>query len=237
METYAAQRNKTRTKSSGSARSARDVERAYEEAKDRFSRDVLPASGAPALELAVIESRYVEAYHPVQRARRSRSAHDGRAAREPHGMETSSFASRWTDQDEGRDRGARRLLLLSGQKFMLKATVPRDPVRKAGDQLRPNDARFYFLLAECQAKNPDPTGNGWPANPASPRWTSGHQYRTLGRFYNVQVASAEAVREALWLIHHERPRADSLSPIADWPFTILDRETPCNPRFLETPCS
>ena len=217
LETYASLKNKNPHEVLGLRSGAtRDTtERAYEEAKDRFSRDrILPRiRDRLRSELAVIESRFVEAYLTLVQARASDhgpTPNDG-PAKEPQGMD--DFLVR-VELDKTKTKVAIEENTRLAENYFAQA---RKFVRE-GDYFNaiqygklamsysPEDARFYFLLAECQARNPDArwqrmAEQNYVEAARIDQWNA--EYRvSLGRFYKrrgLKLRAKKQFEDALML--------------------------------------
>jgi hypothetical protein len=218
LETYAALKNKNPQEVLGLPQGAsRDtIERAYEEAKDRFSRDrILPRiRERMRAELAVIESRFVEAYLTLVQARsieHGARPEDGSPVKEPQGVD--DFLVR-VEMDKTKSKVAieenARLsesYYAQAKKFMREGD-PYNAIQygKLAISYSPSDARFYFLLAECQARNPDArwqrlAEQNYVEAARLDQWNA--EYRiTLGRFYKrrgLKLRARKQFEEALTL--------------------------------------
>jgi hypothetical protein len=167
LETYASLKNKNPHEVLGLRSSVprETIEHAYEEAKDRFSRDrILPrVRERLRAELAVIESRFVEAYLTLTQARggdHGVRTDDGQAAKEPQGMDDFLVS---VQMDKTRTKVAieentklAEAYFAKAKKFMREGD-PYNAIQygKLAISYSAEDARFYFLLAECHAKNPE----------------------------------------------------------------------------------
>lgn len=174
-----------------------DVERAYDEAKARFSRDrLLPRiRDKYRAELSLVESRLVEAYLTLTQSlhgnTRRRSAEEGTASKD---LGMNDLLVR-VEMDKTRTKVAleenARLAesyFAKAKKFMREADYHNAiQYGKLAISYAPEDARFYFLLGECQARNPESRWqrmaeqNFVKATQLDP-WNA--EYRmTLGKFY------------------------------------------------------
>lgn len=218
LETYSAQRNKSPHEVLGLRSTAprETIERAYEEAKDRFSRDrILPRIRERLRsELAVIESRYVEAYLTLVQARSGEHGarpEDAQAPKEPHGM--GDFLVR-VEMDKTKTKVAIEENAKLAESYFNQAKKfqregdPYNAIQygKLAISYAPNDARFYFLLAECQAKNPDArwqrmAEQNYGEASRLDQWNA--EYRiALGRFYKrrgLKMRARKQFEEALKL--------------------------------------
>jgi tetratricopeptide (TPR) repeat protein len=173
-----------------------DVERAYEDLKSRFGRDrLLPkVRDKYRAELALIEGRTLEAYLTL-----AQSLH-GEAMRRPDDVAPAKDMGMddllvRVEMDKTRAKVAIEESSRQAEAYYNKA---RKFVRegdyhnaiqygKLAISYAPEDARFYFLLADCQARNPEARWqrmaeqNYAKATQLDP-WNA--EYRiTLGRFY------------------------------------------------------
>jgi tetratricopeptide (TPR) repeat protein len=233
LETYGSLKDKNPHEVLGlrSGASRETIERAYEEAKDRFSRDrILPRIRERLRsELAVIESRFVEAYLTLVQARATEHGprvEDGQAAKEPQGMD--DFLVR-VEMDKTKTKVAIEenakladSYFAQARKFMREGD-PYNAIQygKLAISYSPEDARFYFLLAECQSKNPDArwqrmAEQNFVEAARLDQWNA--EYRVaLGRFYKrrgLKIRAKKQFEEALTLApSHEgaRKELDSIS--------------------------
>jgi len=207
------------------------IERAYEEAKDRFSRDrILPRIRERLrAELAVIESRFVEAYLTLAQARAGdhmSRTDDGQPLKESHGMD--DFLVR-VEMDKTKAKVAieESAKLADGyfaqaKKFMREGDYFNAiQYGKLAMSYAPEDARYYFLLAECQVKNPEArwqrqAEQNYLEAARLDQWNA--EYRvSLGRFYKrrgLKLRAKKQFEEALVLVPtHEaaRKELDALS--------------------------
>jgi tetratricopeptide (TPR) repeat protein len=141
------------------------VERAYEEAKERFSRERLIPRVRERLrsEVALIEGRLIEAYLTLTQARGSDAARADDPF--PPGKEPSTQGDLLVrvELDKTRSKLAMEENTKVADQYFLKARrFMRDgdyynaiQYAKLAISYAAEDARFYFLLGECQAKNPE----------------------------------------------------------------------------------
>ena len=219
LETYSSLRSKNPHEVLGlSATAPRDtIERAYEEAKERFGRDrILPRiRDRLRAELAVIESRFVEAYLTLMQARGGEQrvrADEGQAAKEPQGMD--GFLVR-VEMDKTKMKVAiEENVKIADSHFAMAKKFMRegDPYNaiqygKLAISYSPEDARFYFLLAECQVKNPEArwqrmAEQNYIEAARLDQWNA--EYRVaLGRFYKrrgLNLRAKKQFEEALTLV-------------------------------------
>jgi len=147
------------------AASRQEIERAYQEAKERFGRNRI----APRVwekmrsELAVIESRLVEAYLTLNQTPHLDRAGEpvGRgAAQQAQGIEDLLVR---VEMDKTVAKIALEENVRTAEGYFQKARrYMRDgdfhnaiQYGKLAISYNPQDARFYFLVGECQARNPD----------------------------------------------------------------------------------
>jgi tetratricopeptide (TPR) repeat protein len=232
LETYNSLKNKNPHEVLGirSGAPRETIERAYEEAKDRFSRDrILPRiKERLRSELAVIESRLVEAYLTLVQARASEHGAKAEelAGREPQGMD--DFLVR-VEMDKTKTKVAieenaklAETYYAQARKY-LREGDPFNAIQygKLAISYSPEDARFYYLLAECQSKNPDArwqrmAEQNFLEAARLDQWNA--EYRVaLGRFYKrrgLKIRAKKQFEEALTLVPtHDaaRKELDSLS--------------------------
>jgi tetratricopeptide (TPR) repeat protein len=192
------------------------IERAYEEAKSLFHRDRLAARIRERFraELAVIESRLVEAYLHLTQADLGERAADATSRPAGSALDVDSLLVR-PELDKTRSRVAQEEATRVAESYHAKART----AMRAGDyhnaiqyaklaiSYHAEDARLYFLLADCQARNPEAR---WQRM-AEENYTRATQldpwnvdYRiSLGRFYKKRGLALRARRqfeEALQLV-------------------------------------
>ncbi len=218
LETYASLKSKTLYDVLG-VRSSVDrdtLERAYEEAKDRFSRDrILPRIRERLRsELAVIESRMVEAFLTLAQVKGGdQGGHDERAAaaKEPQGVD--DFLVRVE-----LDKTKTKVAIEENAKFAENYYAQAKKFVREGDyynaiqygklamSYNPEDARFHFLIAECQVRNPDArwqrmAEQNYVEAARLDQWNA--EYRvSLGRFYKrrgLKLRARKQFEEALTL--------------------------------------
>ena len=218
LETYASLKNKNPQEVLGLPAGAtrETIESAYEEAKDRFSRDrILPRIRERLrAELAVIESRFVEAYLTLVQARTSNfggRTDEGAPTKEPQVVD--DFLVR-VEMDKTKtkvkiEESAKlaESYFAQAKKFMREGD-PYNAIQygKLAISYSPEDARFYFLLAECQVRNPDArwqrlAEQNYVEAARLDQWNA--EYRvTLGRFYKrrgLKLRAKKQFEEALTL--------------------------------------
>jgi hypothetical protein len=200
-----------------SSASRESIERAYEEAKDRFSRDrILPRTREKLrAELAVIEARLVEAYLTVVQAKAGEHlarVEESQAPREHPGVD--DFLVRVEmDKTKAKVASEENARLADGyyaqaKKFMREGDYFNAiQYGKLAMSYGPEDARFYFLLAECQVKNPDArwqrmAEQNYVQAAHYDQWNA--EYRvSLGRFYKkrgLKLRAKKQFEEALTLV-------------------------------------
>jgi tetratricopeptide (TPR) repeat protein len=218
LETYASLKSKTLYEVLG-VRSNVDrdtLERAYEEVKDRFSRDrILPRIRERLRsELAVIESRMVEAYLTLAQVKGAdQSGRDDNApsVKEPQGMD--DFLVR-VEMDKTKTKVA----FEENAKFAENYYAQAKKFVREGDyynaiqygklamSYNPQDARFHYLIAECQVRNPDArwqrmAEQNYVEAARLDQWNA--EYRiSLGRFYKrrgLKLRARKQFEEALTL--------------------------------------
>jgi tetratricopeptide (TPR) repeat protein len=148
----------------GSSAKRDEVERAYEDAKERFSRERFLPRVREKLrsELSLLESRLVEAYLTMSQAR----PHDGARVEDmttlPADTTVESLLVR-VEMDKTRSQMAieenSRLADVyfgKAKKFVREGDYFNAiQYGKLAISYNPEDARYYFLLADCQVKNPE----------------------------------------------------------------------------------
>ncbi|HKQ61173.1 MAG TPA: DUF4388 domain-containing protein [Candidatus Polarisedimenticolaceae bacterium] len=188
--------------------SAEAIERAYEEAKALFSRDrILPrVREKQRSELAVIESRLIEAYLKLTQPETDGAlrAEHGAAPREEHAVEDLLMR---VELDKTKSKLALEEASKVADTYYAKA---RKAVRegdyhnavqygKLAISYNQQDARFYYLLGECQARNPEARWQRMAEqnfNQAATLDPWNPEYRiTLGRFYKKRGMSLRARRQ------------------------------------------
>jgi tetratricopeptide (TPR) repeat protein len=220
QETYEGMRNKNPHEILGlpSNPPREAIERAYDEAKERFSRDrMLPRIREKLrAELAVIESRLVEAYLTLSQARggdlgaRVEEAQAGNAV--PQGVDDLLVR---VEMDKTKTKVAIEENAKLAEAYYAKARK----YQREGDYYNaiqygklaisyaPDDARFYFLLGECQVKNPEArwqrmAEQNYVKATQIDQWNA--EYRvSLGRFYKkrgLKLRAKKQFEEALLIV-------------------------------------
>jgi len=141
------------------------IERAYEDAKRQFGRErILPRIREKfRAELSVIESRLVEAYLTLRESRPSGGgvpADDPAATRRPMDvdgglvrLEIDKTKTRMTLEENARVAEAYHS---KARKYMREGDYHNAiQYGKLAISYNPEDARFYYLLAECHGHNPE----------------------------------------------------------------------------------
>lgn len=193
------------------------AERAYEEAKERFGRDRLLPKVREKLrsEIALVESRLIEAYLTLTQARSSEFPRPDEPF--PPGKEPTSRDDLLVrvEMDKTRTKMAIEQNAKVADQYFLKARK----FQREGDYFNAiqyaklaisyaaEDGRFYFLLGECQAKNPEARWqrmaeqNFQKATELDP-WNA--EYRvSLGRFYKsrgLKLRAKKLFEEALTVV-------------------------------------
>lgn len=205
------------------------VEAAYDEAKARFGRDRMLPRVREKLrsELAILESRFVEAYLSLSQVR-------------PPGSETTDPVAHGSAPESADDLLVRVEMDKTKAKREIEQTtrVAEGYYGKArrfareGDyhnaiqyaklaiSYAPEDARLHFLLAECQAKNPDIRWQRMAeqsylrASGLDP-WNA--EYRvSLGRFYKKQgmrLRARKQFEEALQIVPSHEAALEELTSL------------------------
>ncbi len=198
------------------------IERAYEEAKSLFSRDrLLPRVRERfRTELGVIESRLIEAYlqqskpAPAERRNKKREAGEQQTRRinaEDLLMRPELDKTRTRTELEEAGREA-ELYFAKARKAMMSGDYHNAiQYGKLAISYNDRDARFYFMLADCQVRNPEARWqrmaeqNYTKATQLDP-WNADY-WISLGRFYKKRGLTLRARRqfeEALKLVpEHE----------------------------------
>jgi tetratricopeptide (TPR) repeat protein len=141
-----------------------EIETAYREMKERFARDRMAPNVREKLraELAVIESRLVEAYLLLSHAR---SSEPGGRQEKPAAGEAVGIGDLFVRVEM--DKTNTKKVIEENEKLADSYfTQARKYVRdgdyhnaiqyaKLAVSFAPEDARFYFLMADCQVRNPD----------------------------------------------------------------------------------
>lgn len=215
-ETYEGMRSKTPYQMLGIAASAQReaIERAYEDAKERFNRDrILPRVREKfRSELSVIESRLVEAYLTLSQTRPGdlQGRRDETApAREAVGVDGMLVR---VEMDKTKTKMALEENARVADAYFNKAKkYTRDgdfynaiQYGKLAISYNPDDARFFYLLADCHGRNPEPRWqrlaeqNYVKATELDP-WNA--EYRIgLGRFYKRRGLKLRARKQFEWAL-------------------------------------
>lgn len=189
--------------------SRESVERAYEEAKERFSRERLIPRVRERLrsEVTLVEGRYIEAYLTLTQARSAdlpRPADPFPPTKEPASKE--DFLVR-VELDKTRSQIALEENSKVAEQYYLKAKrFSREgdyynaiQYAKLAISYAAEDARFYYLLGECQAKNPEArwqrlAEQSFQRAAELDPWNA--EYRVgLGRFYKKRGLKLRAKRQ------------------------------------------
>jgi tetratricopeptide (TPR) repeat protein len=199
----------------GSNVSREAIERAYQSAKELVSRDrILPRVREKfRSELTLIESRLVEAYLTLTQARPGDAARSEPAAggREPQAADDLLVRVEL-------DKTKTKRVIEENAKVADQYHAKAKKFLREGDYYNaiqygklaisyaPEDARFYFLLGECQAKNPDArwqrmAEQNYLKAAELDQWNP--EYRvSLGRFYKhrgLKLRARKQFEEALVL--------------------------------------
>jgi tetratricopeptide (TPR) repeat protein len=194
------------------------IERAYEEAKALFSRErILPRVREKfRSELAVIESRLIEAYLTLTQAERREVVRASEPAEDAFELDVdaSDLLVR-VEMDKSKSKLAQEEAGKVADAYFSKA---RQAVRegdyhsaiqygKLAVSYNEDDARYYYLLAECQVRNPDAKWqrmaeqNYSKATELDP-WNADY-WISLGRFYKkrgLSIRARKQFEEALKLV-------------------------------------
>lgn len=217
-ETYDGMRNKNPYQILGISGSAprEAIERAYEEAKERFSRDrILPrVRDKLRAELSVIESRLVEAYLTLSQARSTDLAGrrdeanptpvrenldvDGMLVR----VEMDKTKTKMVLEENARVADA---YYNKAKKYMREGDYYNAiQYGKLAISYNPDDARFYFLLGDCHGRNPEARWqrlaeqNYLKATELDP-WNADYRI-SLGRFYKGRGLKLRARKQFEWAL-------------------------------------
>jgi tetratricopeptide (TPR) repeat protein len=199
------------------------VERAYSEAKSLFSRDrILPkVRDKFRAELAVIESRLIEAYLRLTQPDRAEAAPVEQVRDAPTGEEkgVNDLLMR-VELDKTKSKVAMEEAGKIAENYYAQA---RKAVRegdfhsaiqygKLAVSYNDSDARYFFTLAECQARNPDSrwqkmAEQNYTQATALDPWNVEY-WISLGRFYKkrgMKLRARKQFEEALKLapLHKE----------------------------------
>jgi len=218
VETYEAMRNKNPHEVLGlPSNPSRDaVERAYEEAKERFSRDrILPRLRERLrAELAVVESRLVEAYLTLTQAR---SGELGARRDESSGREALTGMDDMLVRVE-MDKTKTKMAIEENAKLADGYFAKAKKFMREADYFNAiqygklaisysEDARFYFLLGECQLKNPEArwqrmAEQSYVKATQLDQWNADYRV-ALGRFYKkrgLKLRARKQFEEALLVV-------------------------------------
>lgn len=164
LETYEGMKNKNPAEILGlPANPSREaIERAYQYAKERVSRDrILPRLREKLRsELTLIESRFVEAYLTLTQARSTDAGRDGGKPKEAAladdmlvRVELDKTRSKMAIEENAK---LAEQYYLKAKKFLREGDYYNGiQYAKLAISYTPEDARLYFLLGDCQVKNPD----------------------------------------------------------------------------------
>jgi len=191
------------------------IERAYEEAKETLGRERLMPRIREKLrsEIAVVESRLVEAYLTLSQARASERTAE--VAGEGSGGKTVDGLLVRVEMDKTKTKKAIEEQTKLAESYFLKARrFSREgdfhnaiQYGKLAISYAPEDARFYCLLAECQVRNPDArwqrmAEQNYVKATELDRWNV--EYRmSLGRFYKtrgLKLRARKQFEEALLIV-------------------------------------
>jgi tetratricopeptide (TPR) repeat protein len=197
------------------------VERAYEEAKALFSRErILPrVRDQFRSELAVIESRLIEAYLRLTQPDASKPSAEKQAAEATDQNLRGDDLLVRVEMDKTKSKLELEEAAKVADAYFAKARKAQREADfhnaiqygKLAVSYNKNDARYFYLLAECQVRNPGPRWqheaeqNYVKATQLDP-WNADY-WISLGRFYKKRGLSLRARRqfeEALRLVpEHE----------------------------------
>jgi hypothetical protein len=198
----------------GNNTSREAIERAYQDAKEHVSRDrILPRIREKLRsELTLVESRLVEAYLTLTQARADGSrVEPTTSAKEPHAVDDMLVR---VEMDKTKTKMAiEENAKLADQYFQKAKKYLREgdyynaiQYGKLAISYAPDDARFYFLLGDCQVKNPDArwqrmAEQNYLKAAELDQWNA--EYRvSLGRFYKrrgLKLRAKKQFEEALEL--------------------------------------
>jgi len=205
------------------------IERAYEQAKGLFSRDRLLPKVRDEFrsELAVIESRLIEAYLRLTQAEQPRAIGMGYAAPPAEDVGAEDLLVR-VEMDKTKSKLELERAAQVAENYYSKA---RRAMRegdyhnaiqygKLAISYNEGDARFYFMLADCQVRNP---GARWQ-HQAEQNYTKAADldpwnadYRlSLGRFYKKRGLKLRARRqfeEVLKLVPEHKLASEELASL------------------------
>ncbi len=196
-----------------------EVERAYGDAKARFNRDRIPPRVWEKMraQLAVIESRLVEAYLTLNQTRApetsSEARDDGASGRQPPQAAEDLLVRVEMDKTKSKmvlEANAKTAdsYYQKARKFMREGDFHNAiQYGKLAISYNPQDARFYFLVGDCQVRNPDARWqrtaeqNFLKAVELDP-WNADFRI-TLGRFYKnrgLKLRARKQFEEALQIV-------------------------------------
>ena len=216
LETYEGLKNKNPQEILGLPSqnvSRESIERAYQDAKDLVSRDrILPRIREKLRsELTLIENRLVEAYLTLTQARSEPKAPDASGGvSESHvddmlvRVEMDKTRTKMAIEENAR---LAEQYFAKARKFLREADYYNAiQYGKLAISYAPEDARFYFLLGECQVKNPDQrwqrmAEQNYLKAAELDQWNA--EYRvSLGKFYKrrgLKLRARKQFEEALTL--------------------------------------
>lgn len=229
-ETFEGMRSKSPYQVLGIAASAprEAVERAYEDAKERFNRDrILPRVREKfRAELSVIESRLVEAYLTLSQTRsgdlqgRREETAPARESMDVDGMlvrvEMDKTKTKMALEENARVADA---YYNKAKKYMRDGDYFNAiQYGKLAISYNPDDARFYFLLGDCQARNPEARWqrlaeqNYVKATEIDP-WNADYRIG-LGRFYKRRGLKLRARKQFEWALEIVPGHAEAVQEIS-----------------------
>jgi len=212
------------------AASREAIERAYEEAKALFSRErILPRVREKfRSELAVIESRLIEAYLKLtQPDRRDSGAAGPEESKPPGDVEVQDLLVR-VEMDKTKSKLA---MEESGRVAEHYSSLARKAARegdyhsaiqygKLAISYNDRDARYYYLLADCQVRNPEARWqrmaeqNYARATELDP-WNADY-WISLGRFYKkrgLKLRARKQFEEALKIVPKHKVATEELETL------------------------
>jgi len=189
------------------------VERAYEDAKERFGRDrILPRVWDKfRSELTVIESRLVEAYLVLAQARPSEFAAKEESSSLRDGVDVDGMLVR-VEMDKTKTKMALEenarvadAYYNKAKKYMREGDFHNAiQYGKLAISYNPDDSRFYFLLGDCHGRNPEARWqrlaeqNYLRATELDP-WNADYRIG-LGRFYKRRGLKLRARKQFEWAL-------------------------------------